>query len=800
MKVTSSLVWKPYMMASFSRTSSKVSPWNLIRTSDSTPGTIFSCNFKPVFSNIPSKSNAVTTKYSKCGMQFSTLSKHSNNLYDSHTQFLQFPLRKPTSLGTFSPPSSSSSLSVPVVSVMDSYLQFQILNRNNNFRTVKAISDSEKKQRSFPVFASLKNSQETEKLDISEDEMDRLDKELSELQNLSDVASQGDSWMNKREYPCTADELHYVSSGDWRLALWRYKPPPHAPKRNHPVLMLCGVATNAVGYDIHPDISLARHLRDNGFDTWTLEVRGAGLSHLAEEEDKPPEEKMLEIEAVQDRQQGGSDSHESTDLKIGKTESNGLSVSVKDRGRSDSSGLNDTVDQMNDQLELLVEDDQKNGLSEKFGEMREILGGLLEEANQRTALSGRISDLAEGIKSVLNEDQKTVISSKLSDLRARLATLAEEGQKVGESLKVNELVGRLKKVLDDSQKSVLTERIGGVRESLSNLLGEGQKTALSGRISDLVERLTKLLDDGQKSSVTERISELRKKLEVLLEESQSARSPRADELRGRVASIFNETQKTLELIRKYDWDFDTILYEDIPAAMKFVVEECKPVDGKLLAVGHSMGGIGWFAHLAAKGDKSGVAAAVAIASSMDYSPSNSSLKLVLPLATPAKLTSVPVVPMGILARTALPFIMGAPYTLAWVGYQISARNMMDPSLMRKLLMHNFDTIPVKLLLQLATLFYGSGLKNRDGTVQYIKGLRDCQVPLLALAGDQDWICPPKAVTETVKLFPEGIVTYRLFGGENGRSYSHYDLLAGRHAKDEVFPTITDFLVEHDELH
>lgn len=27
---------------------------------------------------------------------------------------------------------------------------------------------------------------------------------------------------------CTADELHYVSvdNSDWRLALWRYKPPP----------------------------------------------------------------------------------------------------------------------------------------------------------------------------------------------------------------------------------------------------------------------------------------------------------------------------------------------------------------------------------------------------------------------------------------------------------------------------------------------------------------------------------------------------------------------------------------------
>lgn len=29
-----------------------------------------------------------------------------------------------------------------------------------------------------------------------------------------------------REYHCTSDELHFVKSGDWNLALWRYLPNP----------------------------------------------------------------------------------------------------------------------------------------------------------------------------------------------------------------------------------------------------------------------------------------------------------------------------------------------------------------------------------------------------------------------------------------------------------------------------------------------------------------------------------------------------------------------------------------------
>lgn len=79
---------------------------------------------------------------------------------------------------------------------------------------------------------------------------------------------------------CTAEELHYVAvpNSDWRLALWRYLPSPAAPQRNHPLLLLSGIGTNAIGYDLSPEYSFARYMSGQGFDTWILEVRGAGLS------------------------------------------------------------------------------------------------------------------------------------------------------------------------------------------------------------------------------------------------------------------------------------------------------------------------------------------------------------------------------------------------------------------------------------------------------------------------------------------------------------------------------------------
>lgn len=55
------------------------------------------------------------------------------------------------------------------------------------------------------------------------------------------------------------------------------------------------------------------------------------------------------------------------------------------------------------------------------------------------------------------------------------------------------------------------------------------------------------------------------------------------------------------------------------------------------------------------------------------------------------------------------------------------------------------TIPVKLLLQLTTAFREGGLRNRSGTVFYKENLHKSSVPVLAVAGDRDLICPPEAV-------------------------------------------------------
>ena len=58
---------------------------------------------------------------------------------------------------------------------------------------------------------------------------------------------------------------------------------------------------------------------------------------------------------------------------------------------------------------------------------------------------------------------------------------------------------------------------------------------------------------------------------------------------------------------------------------------------------------------------------------------------------------------------------------------------------------NIGTIPAKLLIQMATALRPGGLCNRTGTVFYKDQLHKSTTPVLAVAGDEDLICPPEAV-------------------------------------------------------
>lgn len=514
---------------------------------------------------------------------------------------------------------------------------------------------------------------------------------------------------------CTADELHYVTvpNSEWRLALWRYLPNPQAPPRNHPLLLLSGVGTNAIGYDLAPESSFARYMSGQGFDTWILEVRGAGLSIHGKDSKEAEETAQAIVEQIED-----------------------CSETVAE-GVDPSKQMNIVDPVATSKFEALVLKDDETTVATMW-----------DESELVTELTETFMRLSERLSGFLSEGQSRIISAKLFDQISRL--------------------------LEDSR---LIERFNEIRERLSSLLEERQSSSIAGQIRDLSERLVNVIEEGQRSV-----------------------SPQLFDLQERFSATIEDFQKQLDLIVKYDWDFDTMLDEDIPAVMEYIRAQCKPKDNKIFAIGHSMGGILLYALLSRHGHEGTdpmLAGVVTLASSIDYTTSKSSLKLLLPLADPAQVLQVPVVPLGALLTAAYPLSSRPPYIFSWLNNMISAEDMMHPELLEKLILNNFCTIPAKLILQLTTTFREGGLCNRDGTFFFKDHLHKSNVPVLALAGDRDLICPPEAVYETVKLIPEKLVTYKVLGESGGPHYAHYDLVGGRLAVEQVYPCIVQFLSTYD---
>lgn len=63
-------------------------------------------------------------------------------------------------------------------------------------------------------------------------------------------------------------QLQYETADGWRIAIRHYA------GAGEPVVLLHGMAANHYNFDYRPEVSLAAHLQDRGFDVWVPELRG----------------------------------------------------------------------------------------------------------------------------------------------------------------------------------------------------------------------------------------------------------------------------------------------------------------------------------------------------------------------------------------------------------------------------------------------------------------------------------------------------------------------------------------------
>lgn len=220
-----------------------------------------------------------------------------------------------------------------------------------------------------------------------------------------------------------------------------------------------------------------------GFDTWILEVRGAGLSvegSESKEIEQSAHAMSEQMEAAANSATAGvfSASQRSTKVLSDSTES-GMTV---------------------------TKEDHPIGIPTVFDESKLV-----------TKLTEIFMRLSERVSGFLSEGQSKIIFAKLFDQMSRLF-----------------------------EEFFLSEPFNETRGKLLSLLETKQNSAVASQIRDLSQKLVNIINEGQRSV-----------------------SPPLFDLQERFIRTVEDFQKQLDLIVKYDWDFDHYLEEDVPAAVRW---------------------------------------------------------------------------------------------------------------------------------------------------------------------------------------------------------------------------------------
>ena len=244
------------------------------------------------------------------------------------------------------------------------------------------------------------------------------------------------------------------------------------------------------------------------------------------------------------------------------------------------------------------------------------------------------------------------------------------------------------------------------------------------------------------------------------------------------------------------WDFDTLVLQDVPAVVRTVCERSGAA--RVHWVGHSLGGLVLFGHLAATEGDPRIASVFAIASPGDGTLVRPSVRSSL-----AALDTISrwfgSLGLSVLAGLAAPFgglLVYAPQP----GPLVNPDNV-EPWVARRALAHLATDLNLRLLRQMSRWAFSSepGFTTYDGGTNYLSALSEVTTPAFFAAGAADGVVLPDSVRAAFDAWGGQASEFHIFGRNHGAriDYGHGDLLVGAHAPSEVFPCVRDWLVRQE---
>lgn len=245
----------------------------------------------------------------------------------------------------------------------------------------------------------------------------------------------------------------------------------------------------------------------------------------------------------------------------------------------------------------------------------------------------------------------------------------------------------------------------------------------------------------------------------------------------------------------YHWSFEDYVHHDVPAALS-LVRELTGRD-RLLWVGHSLGGMIAYAALMTPAADA-FAGAVTLASPGMTDVGHDTLDWWLRLRR-ALVLAPPRIPMRMAARMGSPFAGLIARALPDIVRDWSWHpDNLDLDTVRFMMRHGLEDLPRSLLVEFAEWYETKQMSDRYGLFRFADHLERIQVPLFVIAGGRDRLTPPEDLRHLVERVGSSDRSFFVAGHVSGlaHEYSHVDLLLGRHAPDEIYPRIAEWLDDH----
>jgi pimeloyl-ACP methyl ester carboxylesterase len=108
-------------------------------------------------------------------------------------------------------------------------------------------------------------------------------------------------------------------------------------------------------------------------------------------------------------------------------------------------------------------------------------------------------------------------------------------------------------------------------------------------------------------------------------------------------------------------------------------------------------------------------------------------------------------------------------------------------------------VALGVLVQMHQWLRNQKFLSSDGTINYAPDLKKLKVPILLITGSRDPFTPHHKVKRAFRSIGSKKKEWMVFGKKYGHitNYGHLDLIIGRNASKEVYPSILNWLKQND---